>query len=108
MYSANVVSVMNTQKFFAAGIKLYEYLKQAVKPEVSRPRENKECMSFLLNAVIKGQTVLDIGSHNRQYLFDLLKLSKHRGNILAFDSNFDVCSCLVTIKQLLGVQNVTI
>lgn len=99
---------MGSNKFFVAGVKFYEFLKLAVTPKVYKSNESKEYVSFILKAIERGQTVLDIGSHKRDYFFTLLKIAKSPGKVVAFDSQSGICNYLLKMKHLLKLKNVTI
>lgn len=108
MYNTTVVHAVNTNSLFAAGIKLYETIKLAMKPGVYSKNDSREYFPFMVNAAAKGLTILDIGDHRRQYLFDMLKISKHKGNVVVFESNAVIYNYLVKMRQMLKLKNVWI
>jgi FkbM family methyltransferase len=108
MYNTNVLQNMYSNKLFAAGIKFYELFKLAVKPSIYKDNNSKEYLPFIEKAVIKGYTVLDIGSHKRSYFFDLFKIAKLPGRMIAFETSPGIYSYLQRMKQLLNLDNIVI
>src|SRR4051812_11283424 len=107
MYT-NIANVMYSNKIFAAGLKCYELVKLAVKPSMYKNNNSKEYLPYILNAVSKGYTVIDVGSHRRGYIFDLLKISKLPGRLIAFETGQSMYSYLLKMKQILDLRNILI
>jgi FkbM family methyltransferase len=105
MYHTRAVQ---SNKLFAESIKLYERIKVAVKPSVYKDNNSKEYLPYILNAAVKGYTVLDIGSHKRSYFFDLLKISRLPGRLIAFETSSSIYSYLQKMKRLIHLENITI
>lgn len=76
MYNTNFAHTIYSNKIFVAAAKLYELIKLRLKPANSKNDKSKEYLPYILNAVSKGYTVLDIGTHKRAYFFELFKISK--------------------------------
>jgi FkbM family methyltransferase len=108
MYNTNIAHAINSNKFLTAGIELYERIKLVVKPRVYKDNHSSEYLPYILNAVAKGYTVLDIGSHKKPYLFDLFKISKLPGRLIAFETNPGISSYLQRITQLARLKNIVI
>ncbi|MCW3110953.1 MAG: putative methyltransferase FkbM [Segetibacter sp.] len=108
MYNTTTAQAMNTNKFYVAGIKFYELIKLAVKPSIYKDNNSKEYLSYILNAAVKGYTVLDIGSHKRAYFFDLFKISKLPGRLISFETSAGNYTYLQKMKQLMNLDNIII
>lgn len=108
MYHNNIAQAMHSNKFFVASLKLYELFKLAVKPSAYKDNNSKEYLPYILNAAVKGYTVLDIGSHKRSYFFDILKISKLPGKLIAFETSSGIYSYLQKMKRLVNLENITV
>ncbi len=108
MYNIHALQPTLSNKIFAAGIKYYELIKLAIKPSVYKDNHSKEYFPFILNAVVKGYTVLDVGSHQRNYLSDMFKISKLPGKLVAFETTTATYSYLTQMKQLMNFDNICI
>ena len=107
MYYTNINKPL-THKLFSAGIKMFEYLKLSLKPGMYKNTDHKEWLKYLLNYTGKNLTVIDIGNHRRDFLFDLIKLSNHSGQIIAFESETRNYDYFAKMKHLLKLKNVII
>jgi FkbM family methyltransferase len=65
-------------------------------------------VNFILSAIQKGQTVLDIGAHKGGYLYLMLPLVGETGRIIAFEPQQVLYNYIQKMKSLLNWQNVTI
>jgi FkbM family methyltransferase len=108
MYNTNLTDTFYTNRILATGVKLYELVKLAMKPSVYKNNNSKEYLPFILNAISKGYTVLDVGSHRRAFIFDMLKISKLPGKLIAFEPSYAALNYLQKMKQLLKLENITI
>ena len=108
MYNTNVLPSVYSSKIFAAGIRFYELIKHAMKPSRYKDNNSKEYLPYILNAVVKGYTVLDIGSHKRAYFIDLFKIAKFPGKLIAFERDKAVFNYLQKMKRLLHFQNIVL
>ncbi len=65
MYNSNVVQPLYSNKIFSAALRMYELLKLSVNPVIDKNSNSKEYLPFILNALSKGYTVVDVGRHKR-------------------------------------------
>jgi len=108
MYTTNLPRVINAHTVLAAVIKVYESLRLQLKQREYKNDNSKEYLSYMLKAVDKGHTVLDIGRHKKDYFFVMLRIVKHNGRLIAFENNEKISSYLLKMKQLLQLNNITI
>jgi FkbM family methyltransferase len=108
MYIEHIGRPTYANKLLVTGIKIYERIKLALQPSEYKEPNSKEYLPYLLDAVIKGYTVLDIGSHKRGYFFDLFKISKLPGRLVAFETSSGMYSYLQKMKQLMKLENIII
>src|SRR4051812_41711927 len=100
MYRINIPPVIFPNKVFAAGLKLYELLKLAVKPSAYRNDNSKEYLPYILKNISKGYTVIDIGTHQRSYIFDILKIAKLPGKLVLMETGDGFLNYFKKMKQL--------
>lgn len=108
MYYTNIKQPLNTHTIFSAGIRMFEYLKLSLKPGVYKNTDNKEWLTYLLHATSPNLTVVDVGSHKREYLFDMIKVSKHAEKLIAFECDAAIYNYLNKMKHWLKLRNVAI
>lgn len=108
MYYTNLPKPLRTPKFFVAGLKIIEFLKLSLKPEPSKNTQSREWLTFLLSSTPENITVVDIGDHQREYLFDMMKVAGHCEKLIAFETDESVYNFLIRMKRILRLKNVDI
>lgn len=73
-----------------------------------RYRNDPGGITFLLSAVVKGDTVFDIGAHKGGYLYYLIRKCGKSGKVVAFEPQTSLFSYLNHLKKRFGWNNVTI
>lgn len=108
MYNTNVVQPVYSNKIFSAAFKIYELFKLSLTPALSKDNASKEYLPYILSAVAKGYTVLDIGTHKKKFSLDLNKISKQPGRLIVFETSPLIYRYLQKLKQLMNFDNVII
>ncbi len=108
MYYTTHPRQLKTQKIFLTAIKLFEGLKLYFTPSTHKTTENKESLSYISNSIKKGSTIIDFGRHRRTYLFEMLKIAGHSGELIIFEQYPDAYNYLTRMKRWLRLKNVTI
>lgn len=71
-------------------------------------RDDKGGIAYILEAVKKGDTVMDIGAHKGGYLYFMEQNVGKQGKIYAFEPQSSLNAYLVKMKKIMGWENVTI
>jgi FkbM family methyltransferase len=108
MYNANVVQPLYSNKIFSAAFRMYELFKLSLTPAIKKDSNSKEYLPYILDAVAKGYTVLDIGAHKKSCSFDLNKISKLPGRLVVFETNAMIYNYLQKLKHLMHFENIII
>lgn len=108
MYITNMAEPLYSNRIFASVCKIYELLKLSLKPSVHTQNSSKEYLPYILQAMAKGYTVLDIGSHKKEYCFDLFKISKLSGKLITFEQSDETYNYLCRMKKLSKLDNITV
>ena len=87
MYNVNISEVLNNQKILEAGSKFIETFTIFIKSVLYKKRTDNESFSYFLPLIKKGSTLIDIGGHNNDYLYFLLKMEKHAEKLITFESD---------------------
>ena len=82
MYTLNVGHVLHQQKLFETGTRLLQFFALSLKSAVHKNKHDDETLSYFLHLIKKGSVVLDIGSHNDDYLYLMLSMAKRAGRLL--------------------------
>src|SRR4051812_7726281 len=108
MYTTNIAQVIYSNRVLTAGKKLFELLKLAAKPGVSKNDNSREYLPYILSIMSKGYTVLDIGTHRRDYIFDMLKIAKLPGRLVVMETGDGFQHYFKKMKQLLNLDRIII
>ncbi|MEJ7680766.1 MAG: FkbM family methyltransferase [Segetibacter sp.] len=108
MYTTNIAHVLHNQKIFETGSRLLQFFTLSLKSAVHKNKDDNETLSYFLNLIRKGSTVLDIGAHNDDYLYLMLKMAKRAGSFITFESEPDMYDYLSEKKEILKLKNVTV
>ena len=108
MYNTNIAHTLYSNKLFVGAAKLYELIKLHLRPLTNREDKSKEYFPYIINAALKGYTILDIGSHRRSYFFDLFKISKLPGKVILFENTLSVLNYMSRMRQLMNVRNLVV
>lgn len=108
MYNTHVARISNNQKIFETGSRLLEFFTLSIKWAMYKKKDDNEALSYFLNLIKKESTVLDIGTHNDDYLYQMLKMAKRSGKFIAFENEPDIYDYLSGKKEILKCKNVTI
>ena len=108
MYNTNIAHVTNHQNIFEAGLRLLESFTLSIKSAVHKKKDENESFSYFLGLIKKGSTVMDIGTHDYDYLYQMLKMAKRSGRFIAFESEPDIYDYLFDKKEILKCKNVTL
>lgn len=108
MYNTNVSSITNSQKIFGTGLRMLESFTLFVKSVLHKKKYNNESFSYFLDFIENGSTILDIGAHNDDYLYQLLKLAKRARKLVTFESEPNIYNDLYQKKEVLKFKNVIV
>lgn len=108
MYHTNLNHALSTQKIFSAGIKVFGFLKLSLKPGMYKNTDNKDWLTYVRNLKGKNLTVVDIGHHRKEYLFDMMTASAQLGKLIAFEPDVTVYGYLLKMKKIFRLKNVAI
>lgn len=108
MYNINIPHAANHLKIFAAGMRLLEAFTFSIISAVHKKKDENEAFSYFLSLIKKETTVLDIGKHNYNYLYQMLKMAKRSGKLIAWEGEPDIFDYLSKKKEILKYKNVTI
>ena len=87
---------------------LIEKLKLTLRAKKYKNRDDKGGISYILEAIKEGNTVLDIGAHKGGYLYFMQKTIGKQGQIHAFEPQSFLFSYLMKMKPIMKWDNVTI
>jgi len=85
-----------------------EKIKLKLRASKYKNRDDKGGIAYILDAVKKGNTVLDIGAHKGGYLYFMQKNVGKDGQIHAFEPQSFLYNYLVKMKPIMEWDNVTI
>ncbi len=108
MYNSHIAHLVNHQKVFEIGSRLLEFFALNIKSVVYKNNDDNETLAYFLKSIKKPSTVLDIGSHNEEYLFFILKMAKRSGKLIAFENEPNIYNYLFEKKEILKLKNVDI
>ncbi|MEO6728482.1 MAG: FkbM family methyltransferase [Candidatus Dojkabacteria bacterium] len=89
-------------------LKLLNHLKLVLRANKYKNKNDKGGISYILNSINSGDTVLDIGCHKAGYLYFMLKKAGDTGKIYAFEPQNNLFKDLVELKKSLNWKNVSI
>jgi FkbM family methyltransferase len=89
-------------------MKLIESFKLRHRANRYKNKYDKGGIAYMNSAIIKGQTILDIGAHKAGYLYFMLKQVGNNGKIFAFEPQSNLYKYIKKIKGLFKWDNVTI
>jgi FkbM family methyltransferase len=93
------------QNIFTTGIKMLELCKLSFRAGKCK-KEEDSVVSYIENSIEKGDTVLDIGSHEGNYIYFMRRKLKQSGKIIAFEYHPYLYHHLVHLKKILDWKNV--
>lgn len=108
MYTANISHGLHHQKVLETSARLLRFLTLLLKCAVHKDKDDNETFSYFLHLIKKGSAVLDIGAHNDDYLYLILKIAKRAGRFIAFESEPDMYDYFLKKKEILKLKNATI
>ena len=106
MYNTNFSSALSNQKILGTGNRIIETFTLFVKSAFYKKIEDNEALSYFLHLIKKGSIIIDIGSHDDDYLYFLLKMEKHAEKLIAFESDPETYEYLSQKKEILKLKNV--
>lgn len=108
MYNSNVVQPLYSNKIFSAALRMYELFKLSVNPAIDKTGNSKEYLPYIVSALSKGYTVVDVGRHKKSYSLDLTKICKLPGRLVTLEGNHEVYNYLQKLKHLMNFDNIII
>lgn len=108
MYHPPIAPVSNSQKIFEMGNRFLEFFTLSLRSALHKKKDENKAFSYFLNSIKKGSTVLDIGTHNYDYLYQMLKMAKRSGKLIAVESEPDIYNYLFEKKEILKCKNIMI
>lgn len=84
------------------------YLSLRVRANKYKTKNDKGGISYILNQVKSGDTVLDVGAHKAGYLYFMLKRVGNSGQVHAFEPQNNLFRLLMNLKASLKWDNVFI
>ena len=108
MYTANIAHVLHHQKIFETSTRLLEFLAFSLKSAVHKNKDDDESLCYFPHLITKGSAVLDMGAHNDDYLYLMLKIAKRSGRFIAFESDSGKYNYFREKKETLKLNSVTI
>ena len=89
-------------------MKWIELIKLQLRAKKYRTKDDIGGVDFILSALKKGDTVLDIGAHKGGYLYLMLKQVGKDGKVVAFEPQTILFNYLSHMKKILKWNNVAI
>lgn len=89
-------------------MKLIEFVKLLHRAYKYKYKNDKGGIAYIIAAVEKGQTVLDIGAHKAGYLYFMLKQVGPAGRVFAFEPQSKLFQYIKHMKGLFRWENVSI
>lgn len=89
-------------------MKFIEAIKLRYRANKYKNKNDKGGIAYIIAAVKKGQTVLDIGAHKAGYLYFMLNQVGDDGKVFAFEPQSILYRYLTKIKGLFSWDNVTV
>lgn len=89
-------------------MKWIELIKLQLRAKKYRTKDDIGGVDFILSAINKGDTVLDIGAHKGGYLYLMLKQVGNQGKVVAFEPQTVLFDYLSHLKRILKWSNVNI
>jgi FkbM family methyltransferase len=89
-------------------MKWIELIKLQLRAKKYRTKDDIGGVDFILSALQKGDTVMDIGAHKGGYLYLMLQKVGKQGKLVAFEPQTVLHYYLTNMKKLLKWNNVTI
>lgn len=89
-------------------MKIIEFFKLVFRARKYRYKTDKGEIAYLLSAIQKDQTVLDIGAHKAGYLYFMLDKVSSNGKVYAFEPQSFLHNYLQNMKRIFHWDNVVI
>lgn len=93
------------QNVFATGIKMFELCKLSFRAGRCK-KEDDSVVNYIENTIEEGDTVMDIGSQEGNYIYFMRKKLRQSGKIIAFESQPYLYQNLSHLKKILEWKNV--
>lgn len=84
------------------------HLKLKIRANKYKNKNDKGGISYILNQVQNGDTVLDVGTHKAGYLYFMLQKVGINGQVHAFEPQNNLFNLLIKLKSSLNWNNVFI
>lgn len=89
-------------------MKLIESIKLRYRANKYKNKDDQGGISYVIAAIEKGQTVLDIGAHKAGYLYFMISQVGEKGKVFAFEPQSILFQYIIKMKKLLSWDNVTV
>lgn len=89
-------------------LNILSHLQLRIRANKYKTKNDKGGISYILDQVQSGDTVVDVGAHKGGYLYHLLKKVGVNGQVHAFEPQNNLYKLLVKLKASLGWRNVFI
>ena len=103
-YSA-LLKLSEQQHILAAGIKMLELCKLSLRAGKCK-KEDDSVINYIDKSIEGGDTVLDIGSQEGNYIYFMRRKLRQSGKIIAFESHPYLYQHLLHLKKILDWKNV--
>ena len=89
-------------------LNILSHLKLKIRANKYKTKNDKGGISYILNQVQSGDTVVDVGAHKGGYLYFMLQKVGIHGQVHAFEPQNNLYNLLIRLKASLGWKNVFI
>src|SRR4051812_5285082 len=108
MYCFQIAYLINHYKVFEISSRLFEFCALNIRCLVYKKNDDNETLTYFLKSIKEASTVLDIGSHDEEYLFFILKMAKRAGKLIAFENELSTYNYLFEKREILKLKKVDI
>lgn len=108
MYNTNHARILHQNKIFETCSRVLEFFTISLKAKTHKKKNDNETFSYFLGLLKKRSVLFDMGMHRDDYLYLLLKMAKHAGKIVTFESESDIYDYLCVKMKALQLKNMMI
>lgn len=94
--------------FYNTAVRVIEYFKMVLRAKRCLMNDHHGVISYLKTSVKPGQTIIDIGSNQQEYLHFLLNTLKNSGKLVIFETTESKVDYFLRLLQLFKWRHVVV